>query len=206
MPEYQAIGAVGKSIERFLNAAFAAEEPVGAGTPTTAALVQTDEFPISGALNALTLPALTIFLYRIEPNRATRASWSAAGAGDGFSHLALDLHYLLTPWADNAEHEHFVLGRTMQAIESFPSLSGPLLYPTADWGPNDSVQVVLADITTEEVMRTFDSLPVDFRISVPYVARVVRVDGRSHPQAPPVDTVYTGLTPDPHYVPEHAPA
>ena len=89
----------------------------------------------------------------------------------------------------------------MQAIESFPSLSGPLLYPSADWEPNDSIQLVIADITTEEVMRTFDSLPVDFRVSVPYLARVVRVDGRSLPPAPLVDAVYAGLTPTPQHVP-----
>jgi hypothetical protein len=33
----------------------------------------------------------------------------------------------------------------------------------------------LAEITTEEVMRTFDSLPVDFKLSVPYLARVIRI-------------------------------
>jgi hypothetical protein len=57
------------------------------------------------------------------------------------------------------------------------------------------VQVVLEDTPTEWVMRTFDSLPTDFKLSVPYLARVVVLDGRETHAAPPATTVVTGLTP-----------
>ena len=34
---------------------------------------------------------------------------------------------------------------------------------------------MLEEISTEALMRIFDSLPTDYRVSVPYVARVVRI-------------------------------
>jgi hypothetical protein len=44
-------------------------------------------------------------------------------------------------------------------------------------------------------MRTFDSLDADFRLSVPYLARIVRVDGRNVEPPSPATTVVAGLAP-----------
>ena len=38
--------------------------------------------------------------------------------------------------------------------------------------PGESIQIMLGELSTEEVMRTFDSLPIDYRLSVPYLARI----------------------------------
>ena len=38
-----------------------------------------------------------------------------------------------------------------------------------------SVQVIMEDLTTDDLMRTFEALSVDFRLSLPYQARVVVV-------------------------------
>jgi hypothetical protein len=52
--------------------------------------------------------------------------------------------------------------------------------------------VIMEEISTEAVMRTFDSLPTDYRLSVPYIARIVRIDSRAaHPEVP-VTTLITG--------------
>ena len=50
----------------------------------------------------------------------------------------------------------------------------------------DNVQLVLEDVSTEALMRTFDSLPGDYRLSIPYVARVVRIDTLADDLPPPV--------------------
>ena len=121
-----------------------------------------------------------------------RAAWAGVGAQDGRARLPLDLHFLITPWADNAEDEQAILGRAMQCLDSTPILSGPLLHPSGEWQVNEAVNLVMDEISTEAVMRTFDSLPTDYRISVPYIARVVRLDGRQAHAAPPVTTVITG--------------
>lgn len=191
---YTSIAAVGKSIERLLTQAFEERQPVP-GKAAKAVLIRTEDLADSLVKSNIGTYALSILLYRVDFNKAMRTSWSAVGHGDGKGHLALDLHFLLTPWADNAEHQHMIIGRAMQAMEATPMLSGPLLYapslpasyadeptPTA----TDTVQLILEEISTEALMRTFDSLPGDYHLSVPYVARVVRIDTRVMQLAPPV--------------------
>lgn len=193
------IAAVGKSIERMLNLAFTERQPV-AGKNTRAVLIKTDDLMPANQQNAIGQYALSIFLYRVDFNKAMRAAWSAVGTADGKGHLALDLHFLLTPWADNAEHEHLILGRTMQVLEYTPVLSGPLLYAPALPYPDEpqatateAVQILLEEISTEALMRTFDSLPTDYRLTVPYVARVVRIDTREARVTPPVTDAHIPL-------------
>ena len=124
-----------------------------------------------------------------------RASWSAVGNVDGTAHLPLDLHYLLTAWADNAQHEHQIMGRAMQALETIGALSGPLLHPTGDWEPGEAVQLYLEDIGTDDLMRIYDALQANFRLSVPYIARVVVVGGIDFDPSADVTTVVTGIRP-----------
>jgi hypothetical protein len=59
------------------------------------------------------------------------------------------------------------------------------------------VQLVLEDIPTEAMMRTFDSLPTSFRLSVPYIARVIRLDSRVPAGGPFVTTLVLGKVPEP---------
>ncbi|NUN15191.1 MAG: DUF4255 domain-containing protein [Myxococcales bacterium] len=191
MAGFAAIASVGASVTRLLNAHFVAEQPIS-GKKTTAVLVRTEDFDKTGP--TIVAPALSIYLYRVDYNKTMRASWSAVGHADGRGHLVLDLHYLLTPWADNAEHEHRILGKTMQCLEATPVLTGPLLIATTEWADNESVQLCMDEITTEALMRTFDSLPLDYKLSVPYVARVVRIDTKKMADYPPVVTVATGTT------------
>jgi hypothetical protein len=201
MGGFESIAAVGKTLERRLNAGFVEAEPV-ATSPTRAALVRTEDFtPADTTSTVLTFPALTIYLLRVDRNGSTRAAWSAVGGRTGRVHLPLDLSYLLTAWASNAEHEHLVIGRTLQILEAQPNLSGPQLYPSTSWEANEGIQVIPADLSAEDVLRTFDALPVDYRVSLAYVARIVRIDGPGSPTGRPVETVVTGLTastnPDP---------
>jgi len=190
MAGFSGIAAVGKSIERMLNQAFDDREPV-IGKKTRAVLIRTEDLQTALKAGVIVTNSLSIFLYRIDFNKAMRAAWSAVGGADGRGHLAVDLHFLLTAWADNAEHEHMILGRTMQAIEYAPVLSGPLLFgPTLPYAdepeiaPTEAVQLALEEISTEALMRTFDSLPAKYRLTVPYVARVIRIDTRARPVVP----------------------
>jgi Pvc16 N-terminal domain len=100
-----------------------------------------------------------------------------------------------------------IIGRAMQSLERTAMLSGPLLYePSLPATPEyvdepkaattDTVQIVLEEISTEALMRTFDSLPTDYHLSVPYVARVVRIDTQADAIAPPVIDAQTLLRVD----------
>lgn len=192
MADFHAIAAAGRTIQRVLDAAFDEEEPVD-GSNTRAVLVRSDEFDLTLADNPIVYPALSIFLYRVHVNGTMRAAWAASSLTDGRTRLPLDLHYLLTPWADNAEWEHQILGRAMQVLDETPILAGPMLYPSAAWEDHEALQVLVEDAALEDVTRTWDSLDADFRLSVPYVARVLRLDGRLPQPAEPVRTVVDGL-------------
>lgn len=178
MAGFAGIAAVGTSIERFLNRCFELEEPVeGIAARTTAVLVSGQDFERSVIGDRIPRPGLSIFLYRIEINKSTRAAWSGVGSASGRSHLPVDLHYILTAWGENAEAEHRILGKTLQCLDSVPVLTGPLLHPSGGWAPNESVQLLCGELSTEELMRTFDSLPIKYRLSICYVARLARIDG-----------------------------
>ena len=197
MAGFRSISAAGRSIQRLLSLRFADEEPVP-GSSTGVAIVRTEDLDPVNFTGLFSRPVLTLLMYRVDFNKTMRAAWSGVGLNDGRSHLALDLHFLLTAWADNAESEHLVLGRAMQAIEDTPILAGPLLMQATDWAPNESLQLVLEDIDTESLMRIFDSLPTDYRLSVPYVARVTRIDGQRRPvgqRDPDVVTAALGARP-----------
>lgn len=194
MAGFRSIAAVGRSIEAVLNAAYAAEEPIDATDPTRAVLIQTDDLDL-GSTTLIVRPALSILLIRVDFNKTMRANWSSIGQLDGRAHLPLDLHYLLTAWADNADHEHRIIGRTLQVLEQAGALSGPLLHPDGDWLPGEAVQLYLEDMATDDLMRTFDSLTCDFRLSVPYIARVVVVSSDVGEPPPDVTTLVRELSP-----------
>jgi hypothetical protein len=188
---FAGIAAVSKSIEMLLNACFEENPPIG-NKKTKALLVRTSDFEESTTIGS---PALSVFLYRVDFNKTMRAAWSAASGQDGRSHLGLDLHYLITPWGTDAEEEHRILGGAMQCLETTPILSGPLLHSSGEFDAGESVQLLLEEISTEAVMRTFDSLPTDYRLSVPYIARVLRLDGRMAAPEGPVISAVIGATP-----------
>jgi hypothetical protein len=192
MAGFGSIAAVGKSIEMLLNAAYAASEPVDTA-PTRAVLIRTEDLEVTAPV--IVRPGLSILLYRVDFNKTMRASWSATGQVEGRAHLPLDLHYLLTAWADNAEHEHRIIGRSMQVLERLGALHGTQLYPDGDWLPDESVQLYLEDLATDDLMRTFDSLRCDFRLSIPYIARVVVVSSEPGEPVPDVVTDVRGIRP-----------
>ena len=196
MAGFAGIAAAGKSIEMLLNSCFEDLQPLDPqSNKTKAVLVRTTDFDPNNVANNIGTRALSIFLYRVDFNRVMRAAWAGATERDGRAHLGLDLHYLLTPWADNAVDEHRILGRAMQCLDSTPILSGPLLHSSGEWDAGEAIQIVLEEVSNEAVMRMFDSLPTEYRLSVPYVARVMRLDGRVAAPEGPVITAITGAVP-----------
>ncbi len=177
MADFTSIAAVSSSLVRYLDLCFRQQEPIN-GKNTAVRLVRTEDLNREVS-TLITLPSLSVFLYRVDFNKVMRAAWSAVSRYDGRPHLPLDLHFLLIAWGENADHEFRILGRALKCMEETPILSGPLLDPIAPWETNESVQLCLEDLSTEDVMRTFDSLPVDYKLSIPYVARITVIDGNT---------------------------
>lgn len=185
-----AIAATGLSLQRLLVAAFAERSPLidtaQPPPPPAVGVLLCSTTQLGQLLNA-DEPAtqLLILLYRVDIDKAMRGSWSAVGSAERRGRLALNLHYLLLPSGPDAVAEQRILGRAMQALESQPVLSGPLLLDSAGlpedeprWSAQDAIHLGIEELSTEALMRIFDTLPVDYRICVPYCARVVRIDAR----------------------------
>jgi hypothetical protein len=197
MANIHGIASAGESLVRYLNLCFARQQPVPTAT-TNAVLVRTEDFDTVNSA-VIVAPALSVYLYRVDYNKTMRAAWAGVASQDGRSHLPLDLHFLLTPWAENANYEYRILGRVLECLEDTPILSGPLLDSLGNWSTQDALQICLESLSTEDVMRTFDSLPLDYKLSIPYVVRIVRIDGRLDTSDAPVTTLVTAGKPDTEY-------
>jgi len=192
MADFTSIAAVCSSIVRYLDFSFRQIQPVS-GKTTTVRLVRTEDLNRESSI-LISPPTLSLFLYRVDLNKVMRAAWSAASQYDGRTHLPLDLHFLLIAWGENADQELRILGRALQSLEETPILTGPLLDPIAPWANNESIQICHEDLSTEDVMRTFDSLPLDYKLSIPYVARIAGIHGQDAHIAPTSANKSTGIT------------
>lgn len=119
---------------------------------------------------------LTLFLFRITQNEHLRNRPRPNDPSDANAPLSIDLHFLLTAWADNALAEQTVISWAMLQLRMHPVLDSSALSAEAGWTPGDLIQLIPAELSNEELMRIWDLLHPKYRLSVSYIARVVRID------------------------------
>lgn len=170
MANFRAIHAVGSSLVRYLNSVYPAD--LRADFPFEFKLVA------SGELNGEAVDfrhTITLYLYRVTVNPQTRNTTVYSPPAGEVVPLSLELHYLLTVWADNALEEHTGLGWVMRELQQHQAMSLSDLSPEAEWSAEDIVQVVPNEISNEDMMRIWDALDPGYRLSVSYIARVVPI-------------------------------
>lgn len=133
-----------------------------------------------------TLPAVTLFLYRVTMNEHLRTMRRGPELPGDVNPLSVDLHYLLSVWALKAPAEHVLLAWAMRQLHLHPLLDSSALSPEAGWLPSEFIEVVPSELPTEDVMRIWDAFDTPYRLSVSYTARVVRITGEEVAPAPPV--------------------
>ena len=122
---------------------------------------------------------VSLFLYRVHINQNQRSPIIRASNGTGSrSLLPLDLHFFLTVWATKASLQHAILGWAMRMLEDRPVIQSSLLNGVRRnvFREDETVEVVAGQLTNEELMRIWDDLSAEYRLSVPYIARVVRIE------------------------------
>jgi hypothetical protein len=122
---------------------------------------------------------VSLFLYRVHVNSTQRSPLVKDPAGNMRRQLLpLDLHFFVTVWAPKASLQHAILGWAMRLLEDNPVLSSSLLNGVREdtFRGDETVEVVLGQLTNEELMRIWDDLGTEYQLSVPYVARVVRIE------------------------------
>lgn len=192
-----AVHGVGESIVRHLRASYQQDRAAQAVLAPELRVLPDCAFEqvSSGQLAADFAPAntlITLFLYRLGVD-----AWLRTTPAPGTPHLpasrplSLELHYLFSVWADSAAAEHTVLSWVMRELHQRPIFDHALLEPPALWEPGEEVRVVPSELSHEDMMRVWDALAPAYRLSVSYVARVVRLTRDPLPaQRPVVATRY----------------
>jgi len=190
MGNVNAIHSVGDSILTFLRHSY--PDALRAAHPCEFALLSSSDLGDAEDLGT----TLSLFLYRITMNSQQRNLVRRNGNVTGRPSLALDLHYLMIVWAKGALAEQAIMAWAMRELYLHPLLDHSLLTAEAGWEPQESVQVIPADLTSDEVMRIWDTLTPTYRLSVPYVARVVHIDADEIPEGRPVVATRFSYTED----------
>jgi hypothetical protein len=119
---------------------------------------------------------ITLYLYRITVDEHQRQHRRPGASSASPPPLNVDLHYLMTAWAANPLDEQVPMAWAMRQLHRVPVLDLAVLSPEGGWGRDEAVQVLPAELSTEDVMRIWDALEPSYRLSTTYVARVVRLD------------------------------
>ena len=170
MTNVLAIHSVGESLRAYLDTSYPTD--IRAAHPCEFKLVSSGELAGDVDLDA----TLSLYLHRVTVNEHARNIRRVTDPTRENLPLAVDLHYLLTIWSKSAFTEHVVMAWAMRQLHQHPVFDASSLTPEAAWGAGDFVQVIPSELSTEELMRIWDALDPGYRLSVSYIARVVRID------------------------------
>lgn len=165
-----AIHSVGESLRKYLENSY--PQKLQTDSPCAFRLVSSGELVDPANFGT----SLTLYLYRVTMNEHLRSTPRVNDPSDAPAPLAVDLHYLMTVWANSALAEHTILCWAMRALYQHPVLDNSSLSPEAAWSTGDIVQLIPAELSNEDVMRIWDAIAPPYHLSVSYIARVVRID------------------------------
>lgn len=192
MADYQAVFAVGDALVKHLTNNY---DPKVVGFPCTFHLASSAE--IAKEDTTQLDKTVSLYLHRITTSEHFRNVTRLPDNPTDQPVLYLDLHYLVTYWdasAQGAEAEQKILTWTMQQLQSHPILDSSILSLSSaapGWDKTDSVQLIPADLSLQDILDIWDALGPHYRLSAAYIARVVRVDRTVEPAMPVVATRLT---------------
>jgi hypothetical protein len=185
-----AIAAVTATLQQQLAAAASASGVAGAQVTTLR----------PGSPSGLPTPGVNLFLYQVSPNAAWRNADLPTRGADGTllrqPRVALDLHYLLTFYGDDATlDQQRLLGAVARQFHAAPVLargavanaqrSFTFLASSNLADQPELVRVTPAHLSLEELSKLWSIFPdVEYVLSAVYVAGVVLIETDDTPPAP----------------------
>jgi hypothetical protein len=165
---YQAIGSVAEAVARLLEQTW--QPALLNGIDLQFSVYQGKDF--SSPMDA----GISVFVYQVAVNKTQRTLPPTQPLHR--RPLPLDILLLLTAWAQDASVEHDILGWAMRTIDDNPILSSGFLNAAIPgvFRPEETVELVPGELSNDEVFQLWQVLPNSLQLSVPYVARVVRVE------------------------------
>jgi len=181
MANIHSINSVGDSIMQFLRNAYPAE--LRDTHPCDFRIVSSGELADdSDDFNT----AVTLYLYRIIMNEHVRNTSSSRHPRDTSVPLSVDLHFMLSIWANSASAEHTIGAWTMSQLHQHPIMDLSSLTEEGGWSSDDVVHIIPAELSNEDLMRIWDAIAPYYRLSLSYIARVIRIDAETSETAVPV--------------------
>jgi hypothetical protein len=187
MANHLAIHSFCQSLRDYLTQRHATYEPPD-GVPKLPAadfrVLSSSQFSSTGDIEggAEGSSAVTLFLHRITINNHLRNLRSGGAVGA----LGLDLHLLLTVWAAKAEDEHILLAWAMRELHQHAFMDRSSLHENAGWAPDEQINIAPAELSPEEMARVWEAAHRGYRLSYPFIARVVRIGVDPVPDGAPV--------------------
>ena len=186
MANYKAIAAASATLAGMIRDRYPRDE-FGAGLDIN--LYQTRDFETPMQ------EGFSIYLYRVAINGAVR-NLTLRRSPDGRRFrpsLPLDLHYMITPWAQDVERQHRMLGWVMRMIEDTGVFSAGHLnhyMPETDtFMAHEGLEIICDPLPLSDYLTLWDRLRPRLPASATYALRMVFIDSDVHvPDGPPVQT------------------
>jgi hypothetical protein len=120
---------------------------------------------------------LNLFLYQVlEDPHAKNQLWkSTSSTEQQYPPLAINLFYMLTPYASDAISAHQVLSHALGLLHDHSILSGAQLSSSLA-ASVEQLAIVLCPMTLEELTRIWNALQSPYRLSVCYEVRIALIE------------------------------
>ena len=130
---------------------------------------------------------MNLFLYQVLENpHAKNQPWlSPSSAVQEYPPLAINLHYLLTPYAKDTISAHQVLSHAMGILHDSSIVTGSQLAGALSVAV-EQLAIVLCPMTLEELTRIWNALQSPYRLSVCYEVRIAAIRSEIRQSVPRV--------------------
>ncbi|MEM7119614.1 MAG: DUF4255 domain-containing protein [Chloroflexota bacterium] len=170
MSSYQVISNVSKTLQTVLWQEFNQDPAID--VPAQEAIVF--ESPAETAKNNSN--RLSIWLYHITENEfvSNQPRMRTGSSESQQPPLALNLHYLITPFATSGPGNLLLLGKTMQVLND----NSMLHLADSQQEIAEELRIIFNQGTLEELSRVWSALREPYRLSVCYQIKTVRIDSQ----------------------------
>lgn len=176
MSSYMVISAVSEALRQILWEAFEADPVIRPIIGSESAIVFTNPTEtVRDSGNRLSL-----WLYQVSEDEYLKNQPMQRGNGhdeNRFPPLALNLLYLVAPFAPSSEADHMVLGKTLEVLYD----NAIVLLVDAASEIFEELRIIFCRMTIEELTRVWEALREPYRLSVCYKIRVTRIESRRRP-------------------------
>jgi hypothetical protein len=164
------INSVGESLVRFLRDTY--PEPLRTDHPCEFRQVSSAELADAEEMET----AVTLYLYRVTVDEHSRNLAPSSRPQHRPMPLSLALYFIIIVWAEDALTEQTLTAWVMSQLNQHPILDRSNLSQAGGWAREDVVHFLPFELSNEDLMRIWDAITPSYRLSLPYVARVVRID------------------------------